>query len=215
MIFDGDFIKVQALGDNLYELIFDNASASVNVLSQPAFVDLKAALAMLNDVDELAGLLLSSAKKDFILGADITEFIGMFSLESAELQEILLGIHDIFNTLEDLRCPTVIAIDGLALGGGCEVALACDLRVMSSAAKIGLPEVNLGIIPGFGGCVRLPRLVGVDNALEWIAAAKPRPAADALAQGLADAVVEPELLRDAALDLLASSAEARSSGFVW
>ncbi len=98
--------------------------------------------------------------------------------------------------------PTVAAINGIALGGGFEMCLAADYRVMSASAKVGLPEVKLGIYPGFGGTVRLPRVIGVDNAVEWIASGKENRAEDALKTGAVDAVVAPELLRDAALDLV-------------
>ena len=94
------------------------------------------------------------------------------------------------------------AINGTALGGGFEMALVCDYRVMSDTAKIGLPETKLGIIPGYGGTTRLPRLIGADNAIEWIASGKEQRATEAMRCGAVDAVVEPELLRDAALALV-------------
>jgi 3-hydroxyacyl-CoA dehydrogenase/enoyl-CoA hydratase/3-hydroxybutyryl-CoA epimerase/enoyl-CoA isomerase len=98
--------------------------------------------------------------------------------------------------------PTVAAINGIALGGGFEMCLVCDYRVMSETARIGLPETKLGIIPGYGGTTRLPRLIGADNAIEWIASGKEQKAKQALHCGAVDAVVTPELLREAAVSLL-------------
>ena len=98
--------------------------------------------------------------------------------------------------------PSVAAINGVCLGGGTEMALACDYRVMSTAASIGLPEVKLGIFPGFGGTVRLPRVIGLDNAVEWIATGADRKADAALKEGAVDAVVAPDKLRDAALAMV-------------
>ncbi|MGB5164174.1 MAG: fatty acid oxidation complex subunit alpha FadB, partial [Woeseiaceae bacterium] len=103
---------------------------------------------------------------------------------------------------EDLPVPTVAAINGIALGGGFEMTLVCDYRVMSEQAKVGLPETKLGIIPGYGGTLRLPRLIGADNAIEWIASGKDQRADAALKAGAVDAVVAPELLKDAAAALL-------------
>jgi 3-hydroxyacyl-CoA dehydrogenase/enoyl-CoA hydratase/3-hydroxybutyryl-CoA epimerase/enoyl-CoA isomerase len=111
---------------------------------------------------------------------------------------------------EDLPVPTVAAINGIALGGGFEMCLACDYRVMSTAAKVGLPEVKLGIFPGFGGTVRLPRVIGVDNAVEWIAAGSEKRPDAALKDGAVDAVVAPENCVDAAIDLVKQVASTAS-----
>jgi len=138
----------------------------------------------------------------FIVGADITEFVDNFKLPEAELVAGSLEANHIFNAFEDLQVPTVAAINGIALGGGLEMCLAADYRIMATTARIGLPEVKLGIYPGFGGTVRLPRLIGSDNAVEWIAAGKENSAEDALKVGAVDAVVVPELLMAGALDLI-------------
>jgi 3-hydroxyacyl-CoA dehydrogenase/enoyl-CoA hydratase/3-hydroxybutyryl-CoA epimerase/enoyl-CoA isomerase len=98
--------------------------------------------------------------------------------------------------------PTVAAINGIALGGGFEMCLVCDYRVASTAAKVGLPEVKLGIFPGFGGTVRLPRVIGIDNAVEWIAAGGEKRPDAALKDGALDAVVAPEQLQAAAIALV-------------
>ncbi|SQK95250.1 multifunctional fatty acid oxidation complex subunit alpha [Pseudomonas aeruginosa] len=144
---------------------------------------------------------MTSGKDVFIVGADITEFVDNFQLPDEELMAGNLEANKIFSDFEDLDVPTVAAINGIALGGGLEMCLAADFRVMSATAKVGLPEVKLGIYPGFGGTVRLPRLIGCDNAVEWIASGKENKAEDALKVGAVDAVVAPEQLQAAALDL--------------
>jgi len=137
-----------------------------------------------------------------LVGADISEFGELFKSSEATIVEALLDIDSLFSTIEDLPFPTVVAINGEALGGGLEICLACDYRVMASNAKVGLPEVKLGILPGWGGTVRLPRIIGVDNAIEWIATGSNKRSAAALKDGVADAVVAEDDLREASLQLI-------------
>ena len=147
-------------------------------------------------------MLVSSSKNVFIVGADIFEFSGLFALPEAEVARFIAGQNAAFSGFEDLPLPIVTAINGFALGGGMEQALASDYRVMAATAQIGLPEVTLGIFPGYGGTVRLPRLAGLAVAIDWITSGKPRAADAALAAGVVDAVAAPEQLRATALDLL-------------
>jgi 3-hydroxyacyl-CoA dehydrogenase/enoyl-CoA hydratase/3-hydroxybutyryl-CoA epimerase/enoyl-CoA isomerase len=148
-------------------------------------------------------VIVTSGKPVFIVGADIMEFGALFGASEDEIAEKTLRINlDVFNAFEDLPIPTVAAINGIALGGGFEMGLVCDYRVMSKTARIGLPETKLGIIPGYGGTTRLPRLIGADNAIEWIASGKEQKADTALKFGAVDAVVAPELLHEAAVSLL-------------
>ena len=136
---------------------------------------------------ELKALVLTSAKKDvFIAGADIKEIEGI--LKTKEGEEKSRSGQDILNKLEDLPMPTIAVLDGVALGGGCELALACRWRVatFNEKVKIGLPEVNLGIIPGFAGTYRLPRLIGLTPALKMILAGKIISGTEALKIGLID-----------------------------
>ncbi|WP_114417894.1 fatty acid oxidation complex subunit alpha FadB [Marinospirillum perlucidum] len=202
MIYQGKAIKVQALSDGKVELTFDLQGDSVNKLSTAVVQELGEAVAALQAEKDIKGLLLSSAKDAFIVGADITEFHGVFGKSEDYLVEMNQKVHALFNAIEDLPYPTVTAINGLALGGGCEVLLTTDFRVMAEGAKIGLPETKLGIIPGWGGCVRLPRLIGADNAIEWIAGGTENKAAAALKMGAVDAVVPLQQLRETALDIL-------------
>lgn len=202
MIYEGKAITLEALEGGIVELKFDLKGESVNKFNRQTLEELRQAVDTLKGHGGLAGVLVTSGKDVFIVGADITEFVTSFQLPDAELLAGNLDVNRIFSDFEDLPVPTVAAINGIALGGGLEMCLAADFRVMSTAAKIGLPEVKLGIYPGFGGTVRLPRLIGADNAIEWIASGKEQRPDDALKVRAVDAVVAPELLRQAALDLL-------------
>ncbi|MBD3896308.1 fatty acid oxidation complex subunit alpha FadB [Halomonas sp. ML-15] len=203
MIYQGNAITVASNGDNIATLTFDLKDESINKLSSAVVTELGEAVKALEGASDLKGLVIASAKDVFIVGADITEFHGMFSKGEGQIAEMLEQVHGIFNAIEDLPFPTVTAINGLALGGGCEVTLTTDFRVMGDKAKIGLPETKLGILPGWGGCVRLPRIVGADNAIEWIAGGSENRADAALKIGAVDAVVPNEQLEAAALDILA------------
>jgi 3-hydroxyacyl-CoA dehydrogenase/enoyl-CoA hydratase/3-hydroxybutyryl-CoA epimerase/enoyl-CoA isomerase len=203
MIYSGKAITVAALDDGIAELCFDLQDESVNKFNALTLNELKDATAAIAADTTLKGVIVTSGKPVFIVGADITEFGALFGASEDEIADRTLKINlDVFNTFEDLPIPTVAAINGIALGGGLEMGLVCDYRVMSDTARIGLPEVKLGIIPGYGGTTRLPRLIGADNAIEWIASGKEQDATQALRNGAVDAVVAPELLRDAALSLL-------------
>ncbi len=202
MLFNGDNVTVSLLEAGLYELSFNNSSESVNKFDSKTIQELDLAGKALQSVDDLKGVLVTSAKDVFIVGADITEFKSNFALDDEAFTANMRASNQCFNQIEDLPCPTVVAINGYALGGGLEMALACDLRVMGEKAKVGLPETKLGIYPGFGGTVRMPRLIGVDNAVEWIAGGKEYRSKQALAAGVVDAVVAADKLRDSALEML-------------
>lgn len=202
MIHNGNAITVQLLSDGIAELRFDLQGESVNKFNQVTLEDLKAATDAIKTNSEVKGLIVTSGKPVFIVGADITEFGSYFSAGAEVIAEKTLVAHNIFNAFEDLDIPKVVAINGIALGGGFEICLACDYRVMSTAAQVGLPEVKLGIFPGYGGTVRLTRVIGIDNALEWIAAGAQQKPDAALKVGAVDAVVAPEKLQDAAIDLV-------------
>lgn len=201
MLYQSETLQLHWLENGIAELVFD-APGSVNKLDTQTVANLGEALAVLEKQSELKGLLLRSAKAAFIVGADITEFLSLFNAPPEKLHQWLVFANDIFNRLEDLPVPTISAINGYALGGGCECVLATDFRVASPETRIGLPETKLGIMPGFGGSVRLPRLLGADSALEIIAAGKDITAKDALKVGLVDAVVAAEKLTEAALVML-------------
>jgi 3-hydroxyacyl-CoA dehydrogenase / enoyl-CoA hydratase / 3-hydroxybutyryl-CoA epimerase / enoyl-CoA isomerase len=202
MLYTGPAFSVAALGDGIVELKFDLAGESVNKLNQVALKDFAAATQAIAKDGSVKGVVVTSGKPVFIVGADITEFGTMFATGEAAIARSVLEVNRMLCAFEDLPVPTVVAINGVCLGGGLELALAADYRVMSTAASVGFPEVKLGIFPGFGGSVRMPRIIGVDNAVEWICAGADKKADAALKDGAVDAVVAPEQLRDAALSML-------------
>ena len=181
-------------------LIFDRAGSSANVFDQATMDELNNHLDFLESDKSLTGLVICSAKpKVFIAGADLNGFAKGLSAEN-----ISTGIErgqKTFDRIAKLGYATVAAIHGAALGGGFEITLACDYRIASSDAstKIGLPETSLGILPAWGGLTRLPRLIGLPNALEAIMTGRQYPARQALRLGLVDSVVFPEKLRAAAI----------------
>jgi len=202
MIYQGNAITVKPLQDGIVELNFDLQGESVNKFNKLTVQELYEAAQAMQADSSIKGALITSAKSVFIVGADITEFGALFALPEEEIAAWCLKSNQAFNAVEDLPFPTVTAMNGIALGGGLEMCLSTDYRVMSTAAQCGLPEAKLGLFPGFGGTVRMPRIIGVDNAVEWIAAGGQHKPEKALHDGVVDAVVEPDKLRDAALSLL-------------
>lgn len=199
-MFQGQAFKLTLHPDGIAELCFDLQGESVNKFNRLAVTELSQVLDLLEQAGNVKGMIITSAKDVFVVGADIMEFTAVFASAVDQISAHLAPNNQNNNRLEDLPFPTVVAINGIALGGGLEFCLACDYRVASTAAsKIGLPETKLGIIPGWGGTVRLPRIAGLDTAVEWIAAGKENTAEEALTARVVDAVVEPTKLRDAAL----------------
>ncbi|WP_110708668.1 fatty acid oxidation complex subunit alpha FadB [Salinicola sp. CR57] len=202
MLYQGDAIRVEVQDGGIALLTLDLKDEAINKLSSSVIGELSLAVDALEAESGLKGLIVASAKEVFIVGADITEFHGMFAKDEAFLVDMNTRIHALFNRIEDLPFPTVTALNGLALGGGCELSLTTDFRVMAETAQIGLPETKLGIVPGWGGCVRLPRLIGADNAIEWIAGGSQNDAETAFKVGAVDDVVPQERLMAAARDIL-------------
>jgi 3-hydroxyacyl-CoA dehydrogenase/enoyl-CoA hydratase/3-hydroxybutyryl-CoA epimerase/enoyl-CoA isomerase len=206
-MYQGKSIRVSEIGEGFVELCFDREGEPINKFDSRTVSELKEAVALIAATPGLRGVLATSAKDVFVVGADITEFGEKFKLPHADLVEDVRSSNEAFVALEDLALPTVAAVDGYALGGGMEFVLACALRVLSRQAQVGLPEVRLGLFPGFGGTVRLPRVTGAQAAVEWISDGKPRNADTAMAQGAADAVCDPSELRATALALLRQAAD--------
>lgn len=198
MIFKGKAITVQAGDDAIAHMQFDLQGESVNKFSQQVVQELSDVLDVLEKDSSIKGMIVTSAKSVFIVGADITEFGGVFEAGDEAIASMIQKNNVNFNRVEELPFPVVVAIDGYALGGGFEFALACDYRVITPKAKLGFPEIQLGILPGWGGTVRAPRIAGVDTAVDWIASAKNKGADEALKVGLVDAVVETDQLFAAA-----------------
>ena len=202
MIFEGQAIKVAVDDAGVATVTLDLVGESVNKFNSLTLNELAEAVTALKHIDDLQGVIFSSAKDVFVVGADITEFTTWFKLEDDDLADKLRHAHSIFNDISNLSCPTVAAINGIALGGGMELVLACDYRVMADSAKIGLPETQLGIYPGWGGTVRLPRLIGVDNACEWICGGAQKRSEEAFKDGAVDAVVPAAKVKESARHLI-------------
>jgi len=201
-MYTGEKLSLNTIEDSFVELCFNNTSGSVNKLDQQTLEELNEALDCLSQTNNVRGLLLTSEKPAFIVGADITQFNQMFSASEADFLRTAAHINGVMSKIEDFPFPTVASINGYALGGGLEVCLACDARVLSTDAKIGLPETGLGILPGWGGTVRLPRLSSFITALEWITSARQYSATASHRAGVVEMVVEPENLRSQSLHLL-------------
>jgi 3-hydroxyacyl-CoA dehydrogenase/enoyl-CoA hydratase/3-hydroxybutyryl-CoA epimerase/enoyl-CoA isomerase len=206
-LFQGDSIQVRRLDDGFAELCFDRRGDTINKLDARTVDEFQRATNVIATDRDVRGVLVSSAKDVFIVGADIAEFGEMFRQPAEHMARDVYAKNGIINAFEDLGVPSVVAINGFALGGGLEVALAASFRVMSNDAQVGLPEVKLGLFPGFGGTVRLSRVAGPAVAVEWIAGGKPSRAASALAAGVVDQTCDPAVLRETALTLLRSAAE--------
>ena len=159
----------------------------LNALSHQTFVDLRAAFEDARDDAAVRGVILTGAgDKAFIAGADISELATVTAVEAAQSSNV--G-QEVLNLVENLGKPVIAAINGFALGGGCETAMACTIRVASETAKFGQPEVKLGLVPGGGGTQRLPRLVGKGRALQIILSGEMISAQDAYRIGLVNEVV--------------------------
>jgi len=202
MIFEGQAVKVAVDDAGVATVTLDLVGESVNKFNSLTLNELSEAVTAIKHIDDLQGVIFASAKEVFVVGADITEFMTWFKLEEDELTDKLRHVHNIFTDISNLCCPTVAAINGIALGGGMELALSCDYRVMADSAKIGLPETQLGIYPGWGGTVRLPRLIGADNACEWICGGAQKRSADAFKDGAVDAVVPAKKVNESARHLI-------------
>ena len=175
-----------------------NRPEALNALNDQVLRDLDAVLTQAEEDAELYVLVVTGAGRSFVAGADIGQMSGFSAVKGKAF-----GVYgnQVFAKLENLSKPTIAAVNGFALGGGCELAMACDIRLASEKAKFGQPETGLGITPGFGGTQRLPRIVGVSRAMELILTAKTISAAQAREIGLVSEVYPPEELMDRALEL--------------
>lgn len=165
-----------------------NREAKLNALNKATLAELADVIAYATKNDEVRGVLLTGAgEKAFVAGADISEFQNYNLEEGKELGRS--GQHHVFDAIANCAKPWVAAINGFALGGGLELAMACHIRIAAENAKLGLPEVTLGLIPGYGGTQRLTQLVGKGRAMEMITTADMIPAEKAAQIGLVNEVV--------------------------
>lgn len=166
-----------------------NKPESLNALSAEVLNELMTAFNTIEKDNDIKSVIITGQGRAFVAGADISEMVNLSGLEGQEMMK--LGAK-VMNRIENLSKPVIAAINGYALGGGCELAMACDIRIASEKAQFGQPEVNLGIIPGFGGTQRLPRLVGKGMGKYMIMTGEYINAETALKIGLVEKVVAPE-----------------------
>ena len=171
---------------------------ALNALNPEVLADLKAAFEGIDQNAVRCVVLTGAGDKSFVAGADIGSMSTMTKAEGEAFGK--LG-NDIFLMIESFPLPVIAAVNGFALGGGCELAMSCDIRLASEKAKFGQPEVGLGITPGFGGTQRLPRIVGLGMAKQLLYTARNIDAAEALRIGLVNAVIPQAELLDAALKM--------------
>jgi enoyl-CoA hydratase len=175
-----------------------NRPDKLNALNDQVRSDMLEVLGQIeNDASVGAVVITGAGEKSFIAGADIGEFAGRTPFD----QRYAMRSPRIFDVMASFPKPVIAMINGFCLGGGCELAMSCDIRVASEKARFGQPEIKLGLIPGGGGTQRLPRLVGTGNALRLILTGDMIDAAEAKAIGLVDLVVAPEELRTKTLEL--------------
>ncbi|ERJ80691.1 3-hydroxybutyryl-CoA dehydratase [Peptostreptococcaceae bacterium oral taxon 113 str. W5053] len=173
-----------------------NNEKSLNALNATLMAELADAFTAINKDQAVDVVILTGAGRSFVAGADISEMAPLNAAQGALWGQV--GMKT-FRIIETLRQPVIAAVNGFALGGGCEISMACDIRIASTQAKFGQPEVGLGITPGFGGTQRLARLVGMGKAKQLIYTAEIIPAQEAYRIGLVDELAEPEELMDKAV----------------
>jgi len=177
-----------------------NRPDKLNALNNVVFTELNAALDEVGSNEEIQSVIITGAgPKAFVAGADITEFNGLTVKEGMELAK---AGQETFFRIERNTKPIIAAVNGFALGGGCELAMCCHFRIASDNAKFGQPEVNLGLIPGYGGTQRLVQLIGKGKAMELLMSAQLIDAAEALRLQLVNNVTTPENLLSKAKEIL-------------
>ncbi|MFP3156113.1 enoyl-CoA hydratase-related protein [Lachnospiraceae bacterium ZAX-1] len=181
-------------------LLTINRPQVLNALNYETFRELNDVFdALTTKGSSVRGLIITGAGRSFVAGADLSEIQDDFIEENRAYSQLA---QSTFNRLEALPIPTIAAVNGFALGGGCELSLVCDIRIAGEKAKFGMPEVNLGVIPCFGGTQRLPRTVGAGIAKELIFTGRNVKADEALEIGLVNRVVPQEALLDTAVELM-------------
>lgn len=188
--------------ENGVAIITVNRPEKMNALNHQTLTELGHAFDAVKEDDAVRALLITgSGEKAFVAGADINELLAVAGNSEGATQLAAFG-QGVFRKLEELGKPSIAMVNGFALGGGCELALACTLRTASTSARMGLPETSLGIIPGYGGSQRLARLAGPGVAREWILTGDIFPAEEAHRVGVINRIFAPEDLREGTLKML-------------
>lgn len=175
-----------------------NRPDALNALNSDVLADLSAAIDEVENDQDAYVVIITGAGRSFVAGADISQLVGQGPVDG---KKFACDGNDVFLKLENMTKPTIAAVNGFALGGGNEMAMACDIRLASEKAKFGQPEVGLGIIPGFGGTQRLARIVGMSKAMELIFTTRTISAAEAKTIGLVSEVYPPDELMPKAMEL--------------
>lgn len=192
----GEFVNLEISESGVGTVRLDRPK--VNALNAQVASEIDAAIAQAKNDEAVRSVVIWGGPKVFAAGADIKE---METRDAVSMYKYIGEFQDVFARLEQLPKPTIAAINGYALGGGCELTLACDFRICASDSNLGQPEILLGVIPGAGGTQRLPRLVGVGRAKDIIYSGRFVPADEALSIGLVNEVVEPDAVYERAVKL--------------
>lgn len=196
----GEYENIRFEASESIATITVNRPDRLNALNRATLEELEHAVEAVDADPAVRGVLVTgTGSKAFVAGADIAELAKMGAVDGVQVSR--LG-QRVFRAIELSRKPYVAAVNGFALGGGCELALACHLRIVAETARFGLPEVKLGIIPGYGGTLRLPRIVGKGRAMELILTGEMIGAEEAYRIGLANRVVAPESLLEESRSML-------------
>lgn len=179
-------------------IIKNSRPEALNALNSAFFAEMDLMLLNIKERNDIRVVVITGEGKAFAAGADIAEMVVKNQEEGKQFSR---NGQYTFDSIENFDKPVIAAVNGFALGGGCELAMACDFRIASSKAKFGQPEVNLGLTPGYAGTQRLPRLVGMGNALYLLMTAEMITAEEALRIGLVQKVVEPEKLMEEVMNL--------------
>lgn len=193
---DYEILKLE-VKDNI-AIVTISRPAAMNALNTRFFMEMDRMIAEISERNDIRVMIITGEGKAFVAGADIAEMVEMNCEQGSNFSRV--G-QNTFSSLENMEIPVIAAINGFALGGGCELAMGCDFRIASTYAKFGQPEVNLGLIPGYAATQRLPRLVGISNALYLLCTAEMINADEALRMGLVQKVVEPDQLIPEAISM--------------
>ncbi len=218
MIYQADNLSLSYPQPQIAELLF-HAPNGNNILNSTTLNQLKDTIDLLEEDTDINALIIRSHHDNFILGADIHEFFPLFASPKNTLVTWLERTNQLFNRIEDLHCPTIALLSGFTLGGGLELALACDFRMATPQTKLGFPETSLGIIPGFGGTVRLPRVIGLDHTLSLMTNARKISAFKCMELGLIDAIIDKDALHEQGLlfaeQLIEQAEKAKPQAHYW
>ena len=193
------FKNLQMETNERIAIITINRPEALNALNNQVLNELESALIQIRDDQEIKGAIITGSGKSFVAGADIRQ---MVDYTPSQARTYMSRAQAVFNLIEDIEKPIMAAVNGYALGGGCELAMACDFRFGSEKALFGQPEINIGVIPGFGGSQRLPRLTNAGFAKEILFSGRPFSAEEAFRVGLINRICAPEKLMEECLTIM-------------